>query len=333
MTRTCGDARRRAARLLRWYPKSWRARYGEEFAELLASDLSERPRSRGRSANVAWSGVVARLTSVGLTSHALEPSDQVRAGLASLGCALAVFLAFGAAMWSQLTVGWQWARPDTFGTRAAMVVMSGVMLVFVVLAVLAAIPVAGVVFGRMARRRAHGLVRPSLLVLAGAAVLIIGGRHFGNGWPGTGGHPWAHQGLVPGGVAAFMWASTLAISSYWAHPAALLIFPPAEVAWMVVSPLAMVCVVVGATKVVRRLEVSPRLLRYEGRLGRVASVAMGVFIVGSCGWIVDGGPGPRDLFHVGAIDIAGLALMTAASLVALRSIHRAHGTGLSLLAD
>ena len=297
----------------------------------MASDLSERLHSPGRAANVAWSGVVARLTSAGLTSHPLEPCVQVRASLASLGCALAVFVALGAAMWSQLTVGWQWAPPDTMATTAAMVVMTGVMLLFVVLAVAAALPVAGVVCGLMARRRAHGIVRPSLLFLAGAAVVIIGGRHFGNGWPGTGGHPWAHQGLVPGGVAAFMWACTLSVSSYWAHPAALLAFPAAEVAWMVVSPLAMVCTVVGATKVVRRLELSPRLLRYQGRLGRVAAVAMGIFIVGSCGWIVDGGPGPRNLFHAGTIDVAGLALMALASFVALRSLHRARGAGLDLL--
>ena len=32
-----------------------------------------------------------------------------------------------------------------------------------------------------------------------AAVTFAGGRHFGNGWPGTG----AHRGFVPGGLAAF----------------------------------------------------------------------------------------------------------------------------------
>ena len=62
--------------------------------------------------------------------------------------------------------------------------------------------------------------------------MAVGGRHFGNGWPGTGGHPWAHPGPVPGGVAAFCWASTLAVSSFWAHPAALAAFPAAELAGM-----------------------------------------------------------------------------------------------------
>ena len=42
---------RRVRRLLRWYPRSWRARYGEEFAELLRAELSEQPQAWRRTAN------------------------------------------------------------------------------------------------------------------------------------------------------------------------------------------------------------------------------------------------------------------------------------------
>lgn len=318
---------RRVARLLRWYPKSWRARYGEEFAELLTSEFSERPASWHRTANVIWSGLLARLTSAGLTSHPLQPSDQARASLASFACAIAVFVALGSAMWSQLTIGWQWAPPASVGTTMAMIVMSTVMLVFVVLAVLAAAPIVYVVLRRVVGGQAHGLVRPSLLVVLAASLLIVGSRHFGNGWPGTGGHPWSHQGLVPGGVAAFLWASTLSISSYWAHPAALLRFPPAELVWMFASPFASVGAVVGATKIIRRLDMSPRVLHYERMVGRAAAGAMSAFLVGSCCWIVDGGPGPRNLFHAGVIDVTGLALMTGVSLMAFRCLQRTGGPG------
>jgi hypothetical protein len=38
---------RRVRSLLRWYPPSCRARYGEEFAELLLAEMEERPRGRG----------------------------------------------------------------------------------------------------------------------------------------------------------------------------------------------------------------------------------------------------------------------------------------------
>jgi hypothetical protein len=331
MTLAPEEAARRAERLLRWYPKSWRIRYGDEFAELLTSELTERPRSPRRAANVMGSGVLARLTNAGLTGHTLEPRDQVRAGLTSLGWALAVFLVFGIAMWSQLTIGWQWASPDSAGTTTAMVSMSGVLLLFGLLALLAAVPIAWTIVGGFVHRRAHGLVRPSLLFAGGMVLLVVGARHFGNGWPGTGGHPWSHQGLVPGGAAAFLWASTLSVTSYWAHPGALAAFPVTEVAWMVMSPVAIVGVIVGATKIMRRLEFSVRVLRYEGRIGRVAAVAMAVFLVASWVWMVDGGPGPRNLFHAGAIDAAGLLAMTVSMVVASRAVHRAHRAGLDVL--
>ena len=83
-----------------------------------------------------------------------------RASLASLACCTAVFLGFGGAIWSQLTIGWQWSAPDT-AAAVATVVMSGAMLVLAVLALLAGLPVARAVAGRIARGRARGLlVRP-----------------------------------------------------------------------------------------------------------------------------------------------------------------------------
>jgi hypothetical protein len=323
MKDTSGESQRRAQRLLRWYPAGWRVRYGEEFAELLITEHAEQSRSWRRTANVARSGLVARLTGAGLTAHVIEPDNQARASLASLGCALAVFLAFGIAIWAQLTIGWQWAQPDSIGTTAAMVLMSGVMVLFVVLAVLAAVPIAWSVVRSIARRQDQGLVWPSLLFLAGTAALIVGGRHFGNGWPGTGGHPWPHQGVVPGGIAAFTWASTLSITSYWAHPSFLAAFPLAEVMWMVVSPVAMVCLVVGATKTVRRLALQRRVLRYERWLGNVAVVGMISFLGATGCWLVDGGPGPRNLFHAGAIDIAALVVMAATLVVAHQAMRQA----------
>jgi hypothetical protein len=317
------DPARRAARLLRMYPKDWRSRYGDEFAELLVAEMCERPRSWRRSADVAWSGLIARLTSAGLTDHAIEPGDQVRGSLATLGCAFGLFLAFGVAMWSQLNIGWRWSEPDAGATYAAMILMSATMLLFGILLVLAAIPVASCVLEGVARRRSQGLVRPCLLFLTAGAFLIIGSRHFGNGWPGTGGHQWAQQGLVPAGVAAFTWASTLSVTSYWAHPGALASFPSAELLWMLVSPALIVCLVVGAAKTVRRVDLPARVLRYEAGLGRIAALGMIAFLVGSCSWVIDGGPGPKDLFHTGAIDIAGLVMMGLALAVARRAVHQA----------
>jgi len=208
--------------------------------------------------------------------------------------------------------------------------MSSAALAFFTCAVAAAVPILWSVLGRAIRREFDGLVRPSLLFFTAVSALIVGGRHFGNGWPGTGGHHWVHQGIVPGGVAAFTWASTLSITSYWAHPAALMTFPTTEVAWMVVSPVALVCSLVGAVKVVRRLDIPEATLRYEARLGQAAALVMSAFIIGASMWVIYGGPGPRNLFHVGAIDVAGLVVMALALAVAYRAVLQASRGGLAL---
>jgi hypothetical protein len=325
------DPERRAARLLRWYPGGWRARYGDEFAELLVAEMAERPRSWRRDANVAWSGVVARLTGAGLTDHAGDPAVAARASLATLGCAAGAFLAVGVAIWSQLTIGWRWAEPSTGATYAAMLCMSFAMLALCALALAAAVPVVCAVAARIARSRPPGLVGPVLATLAAGAFLALGSRHFGHGWPGTGGHPWAQQHLVPAGVASFLWASTLSVTSYWAHPGALRSFPAAELAWMASSPLAIVGVVAGSARTLRRVELSGRVLRYEAGVARVAALAMWAFLAGAAAWVVDGGPGPRDLFHTGAIDVAGLVVMGLALAVAHRAVYRARTGSLALL--
>jgi hypothetical protein len=70
---------------------------------------------------------------------------------------------------------------------------------------------------------------------------------------------------------------------------------------------------------VRRVHLSSRALRFELGLARLACVVMVGFAVGPCLWVAGGGAGPRDLFHIGAIDVAGMTLMCGALTVAWRS--------------
>jgi len=314
----------RAARLLRWYPRVWRERYGVEFTELLTAELIEQPRSWRRTIDVARSGLLARLTIAGATGTALEPAAQVQASLAILAGAVGLFLVFAIAVWSQLTIGWQWSPPSTPATAMAMVAMSALVLFFALLALLAVLPIAWSVLRPAGHRQTAGLWLPSLLVVIGGVTLVLGSRHFAqHGWPGTGGHTWAGRGLLSGALGSYIWAATLSVSAYWAHPDALISFPASELVWMVVSPIAMICIVGGAAKTVRRLELSPRQLRYEAAIGMAAAAAMLAFLAASCAWIIDGGAGPRNLFHTGAIDVIALLVMALAFAMAHRAIRRA----------
>jgi hypothetical protein len=217
-----------------------------------------------------------------------------------------------------------------------MLLMSAALPVLAGYGVLAALPYAGVIAVKIARGRPSGLVIPVLVVAAGVTVTFLGGRHFGNGWPGTGGHPWpggylrvaGHEwigrGLVPGGLAAFSWASTLSVTAYWLHPAALASFPATELAWMAASPLALACVAGGAAILVRRVELPPRLLAWQTRLATSACGVMFAFFAGGGCWVASGGQG---LFRAGTIDAAGVAALAATLAVAGQAARRArYGT-------
>jgi hypothetical protein len=315
-------AERRARLLVRCYPPAWRVRYGEEFVQLLVDEMSERPRSLLRTADVVRSGLIARLESAGLAGDTLEPRQQVRAGLGALSLALTAFLAAAVAIWAQLTIGWQWSAPAASATRTGMLVMSAAMLGFAVLVVMSAIPLVWLICRELVGGQRRKLLLPLVATGCGAAVLIVGSIHFGHGWPGTGGHPWAGRDIVPGAVARFCWAGTLWISSYWAHPGALSSFPASEIGWMVMSPIALAAVLIGAAKTVGRLHLPSRVLRYESWLGLVAGSMMAVFLAGAGSWIVSGSPAPRGLFRVGAIDSVDIVVMAGALIVAFRAAQR-----------
>src|SRR6266852_4778482 len=230
-----------------------------------------------------------RLAGAGLFGHPLDSAAAARAGLAMIAaCGGAAALA-GAAMWAQLAIGLQWSVAHERGITEAMALMSAALLVLPVLALLAAAPVAWAALGAAVQGQGRQFRWPAALITAGLVVLVIGGRHFENGWPGTGGHLLVHQGLVPGGVAAFGWATTMWITTYWAHPAALAAFPPSELAWMVLSPAATGCVLTGAMKLIRRVELSPRAFRYQTRVANVAWAGLVVFLSGALSWLLSAG--------------------------------------------
>lgn len=320
----------RADRLLLWYPRAWRARYGDEFTELLAAELAERPHDRRRTANVAFSGVRARLADAGLVSHPLDPAAAARARLATLACGGALFAMFGAAMWSQLATGLQWAVPDNRGITQALDLMSLGMVTF---CVVAALGLAGLIHRAIvtvARGKGGTLLWPAALAAACAAVLVFGGRHFENAWPGTGGHLLATQSFVPAGIAAFGWATTMWITSYWAHPAMLATFPATQIAWMTLTPLAACGLMTGIARLMRQLERSPRALSYETWLGRAAGGGMLLFLCGVARWLAAAAAGPRSAFHIGSTDVVGLTVLmvvVAAGLHAMRTAAVAHAAG------
>jgi hypothetical protein len=333
-------ARRRAARLLRWYPHTWRDRYAEEFTELLVADMADRPRSLARGADVARSGLLARLGAAGLAGDGLpDGADPARArarhvaaSIATFGAASAVFLVIGGAEWSQLLIGWVWTarraapgalppalaagRTATFGGCVAI----GALLV---LGAASALPVLAATAARLARPRFPGerrtLAWPAALLAVALAALVVGGRSVENSWTGTGG---LHS-PVPGGLAAFAWAVTLFVSAYWAHPGLLAAFPVAERGWMALTPLLLALAVASAVLLVRRAGLSPRAARFEAGLGLACCAVMTAFTGLCAAWLAAAGPlaGPAGGFHAGWVNVASTLVLALTLLTGVRAVR------------
>ena len=153
-------------------------------------------------------------------------------------------------------------------------------------------------------------MRPALTATLGLVILFVGGRHYANAWPGTGGHllwPLVH---VPAWAAAYGWATTMWITSYVAHPGLLAAFPATQLAWMALSPVAAGLVVTGFAGVVRRLGIQacaarsadcrPRTalslfaypVRYAKWLSKIAVAGMILFLTGVLCWLMSAGSRP-----------------------------------------
>lgn len=311
---------RRIARLLWWYPRSWRARYGAEFAELLLAEFAEQPRNWRRGIDVAGHGLLARLADAGLMSRRRPPEQP----LATVGCALAAIGVLAVAMLAQLATGWQWVSPRSSYITGATLVMTLAAACIGLIGLCAVVPVMWQVLVAAGRRNGR-LMRPAGVALGCGVALALGAKHFQNSWPGTGGTG-AEHGLVPGGMAAFGWASTLSVTSFWAHPGLLSRFPAAELAWMVLSPVAGIALACALVTTVRRLSLPQRLVGYLAWLTRGTWWASAAFAAGAAMWMLGRSPA-AGLFRPGLVDGAELLIMMLALAVALIAARNLRGVG------
>jgi hypothetical protein len=322
--RTGGSSERRAEWFTRLYPRAWRERYGEEFAQLLIDDLRERPRAPRRDLDVVGHALWARLAYRGVAGRVLGAERRSQIALHALVGLGLLFLVLGLGVWSQMTVGWQWAAPTDPVAKTAMWLMSVALLGFAILSVPVIVRVAAATTLGLMRGEAQRLWLPALMTLFAAGSLYLGCRHFGAGWPGTGGHPWSGRGLVPGWLARLGWAGTLWLSSYWAHPAALRSFPVAELVWMALSPAIWVALVTAGLRLFSRIGQGPRRQWWTLTVGAVAVALMCVFLAGAGMWVLTSEPGPRNLFAVGMIDLVVVVVLAGTLIGATHMLHRAY---------
>jgi hypothetical protein len=237
-------------RLLRAYPRRWRARYGDELLAMIEDELGgARPSWRLRL-SLAGAGVRQRLRGGG--------PERVRAGVVAVLWGWTLFVVAGCAL-AKAAEHWRAATPH--GSRLVPALALGVMQAVAVLSALgvaaAALSVAAPLRdflrdgGRPAVRRpvlrAAGL---SVLALAGLAAIVV----------------WAHRlpaSRRDGSDAPYALA-VLAVG---------LALAAAACAWVAV-----------AARVLRGLVLSPRTLALHAGLARAVAAGLVVMTAGAAAW-------------------------------------------------
>ena len=90
------DAQVRANRMLRWYPPTWRERYGSELVTLLDDTYGEGPIGARAYVSLMRAGIIQRIRFTKILAHRALGEDQVRSGAVTVWFAWACFVVAGA---------------------------------------------------------------------------------------------------------------------------------------------------------------------------------------------------------------------------------------------
>lgn len=301
------DAERHARRLLRWYPRTWRERYGDELAALVIDDMTDQSRPLRRDLDVVRAGLAARMSACGVAGGPVR--DRSATTLTAATSAV-VFVAAALSIWTQLADGWLAAPPHTCAVTVGLVTLS---------LWLGGLAVAAAVFiGRLARSivravrlgQSPEMLRPLSLFLVSAGVLIAGVRLMASRWPGTAaGH---HSGMLASS-ARIAWAATDTISTFWLHPHRLVGLPPDELVWMVASPVAVIALVCAAIRLAHVSGLHTR--RHLPHVTTLAGIAALPCYVTAATWVIGSQHAMNTTYRAGTLDLVLIAAMAAAAFV------------------
>jgi hypothetical protein len=305
--RMSGDAKatRRADRLLRWYPKEWRERYGEEFVDHLEQEFADRSVDSRRTLNIAYKGLVARVGDVGLSNATVSAGGQTRAAVGT-SFVLMVFVAVLALnFWSRAMGLWSSRRYHPIPvslTTGILTVTEGLMLVVLVAIVLTVVVSAA---RQIRHGRARALAGPSILAAASGAFLLYSVRwvptelyRYVHGYHGRPGIGWSQPGPAIAALGQTAWGMTQQWVALWNEPFGN---PTSYIMMSDLVPIALLLFGIAIALLVRRVEL-PRLAERLGTtIVTLLGTLTGVFLVTYVVWLeVDGPSGNESFWPEGA---------------------------------
>jgi hypothetical protein len=302
---------------LTWYPRSWRDRYGDDFALYLQDRYGDDPLPMSARLSMMRSGTTERLRAGGIIGTAVDPDIRVRGASLLVLCAWGIFIVAGS-VFAKYTEHWPLATPqvDRWLPAAAMGAVQVAAAIGVLILIVASAVTLPSLFELMRSDGWRSLwpsVRPMVLSVTAAGAVSIGIVVWNEQLGPTTNTPFALR------IAAVL------------------------AGLVVVGALAVCCGTVVAT--VYRLRLSHRATRILGLLALVMAVALAVIFAGALTWWIStavhapwffgslvprspGTPAPLVMIVLGLTMLSGLVLAGIGTIriTTLMSRVRAAGT-------
>ncbi|MEO9221704.1 MAG: hypothetical protein ABI251_08000, partial [Mycobacteriaceae bacterium] len=185
MRDTTPSAQRNYVSYLRWYPTSWRARYGDELLTMVEDTLDGEPAPARLRASLAWGGLRQHVRQTFANPPNAAPANRHRAGARLVLCAWALFVFAGCAF-AKLTEHWQSAMPAAHQRMPADAYNALVAFAIAAAACIAAAGISAVpALVREVRRSGWQVIRrPALAAACATAGLVVATGALG---------AWAHR--------------------------------------------------------------------------------------------------------------------------------------------
>jgi len=319
-------ATRRAMRLLRWYPRSWRERCGEEFVDHLEQEFADRPVDLRRSFNVAYKGLVARVGDIGLSSSGANLRGQSRAALGTSLAFIALMVVIMLDMWSRAMLAWSARHYHPIPVSATTGILTSAMGLLVLILAIVVLAVAVLVARQILRGRARNLVGPSILAVASGGFLVYEGRilprllspyiHHTHGLHGM---SLSQPGTVITNLAQVTWELTQRWVAPWGQG------PIGQSTIQTTAddciPLAMLIFGIALALLIRRVELPQVIERFVFSTVALLGILTGAFFLAYIAWSAVGGPSDDEYFFPEArwLGIVYLILLAIVPLLVIRS--------------
>jgi hypothetical protein len=278
----------RAKRLLRWYPKIWRQRYGGEFIDLMEQEIAEKPRSFKRANNIIYRGLVARYRELGLAQSPLNSNDQPRASIATVVVVSTIFIALALNFWSISILNWnaQWRNPASVAITlwTGAVTIFGVIVIGLVVAIFCALLWSAM--KRVVKGQPKGVIGPFSVTVSSTIFLVFSIRSTLRFVIARGGIDWLHPGQAIKQLAGTTHALTSTILWIWTNlPKSLTV--GANIVYGLI-PIALVALAFSVATIVRRTNFTIAATRWGRFVIMVLALAMALFVVAYFGLIASG---------------------------------------------